>query len=260
MAKIIQASESIKVQEKLNKWATHLAEDKNLLQYFINEENKTQYGFEVGFYQYLELVNSIGTSVFKMRFGLVEDPQKHLKFALFLWGENKSGGQTTPFVQLDAADWIKAPSVKDLKYNDEGNGQPSTTIPALLAYSRYVAWESATSVKGFPFNDLFKVENYATGLKGYTYQREDFISVLTGFDSDVKTEKGLENIEDGAKIRFSFNCLGYDYKDGVPQNGYFDILILAVIKPTVTNGIQEEEVRGLFSDTGAPCPPTCGDN
>ncbi len=265
MVKVIHRSQSAQVQEKLNKWVSYLESGKKLIDCFTGKDGKLKEGFEISFYDYLELANSIGTQTFKIRFGLVNDDDGDPKFALFLWGEDKEANQTTPFLQVDYQDWITPPSILHIIYNGSGQGLPSTTIPALLAYDRLAAWNDAANDPDFSFADLFQLEQYKTGLQGYTYQRVDFVSILNGFNDFIKSEQQMRDLEKAFKVRLNFNCLSYNFEGKNFRNGYFDLLILAITKPASEPADAEKgdensktEIRGIFSDTGIPCPPLCG--
>jgi len=263
MAKIIPTSQNAIVKESLNQWVDYLEKGESLVDFFKDKDGKIAAGFDVSFFDYLSLVNSVGTQVFKVRFGLVANEDRDLKFALFLWGEDKTGNQTSPFLQLDYQDWIVPVAHQHIVYNEAAEGQANTVIPGLLAYNRLRAWNALGEEPSFPFNDLFQMEQYKTGLQGYTYQWVDFVSVLSGFNNSLTNRAAFESVENTAKIRFSFNCLGYDFDGEKPRKGYFDILISVVIILTDTgkeNDETTEEIRGLFSDTGIPCPPLCGGN
>ncbi|EAY29370.1 hypothetical protein [Microscilla marina] len=233
--------DKLELDELTQCWAVHIDRDKpeDLSKYFINSNGYFIEGYEISFNEYLELINSVGTHIFKVRFALMKSSlSTNLLFTIVLWGEDKNGNPTTGYLKLEE---------NDARFG----GKKNTPIPDVLANERLKAWEALKDVTT-PLKRIFQLDAYGgMNLRGYNYQLDDFFDIL----------KGLENQKsEDISIHFKFCCLIYDFqKNGKtqikePQNGYFDLMIAS------STEAYDQVLHNLFYDAGAPCPPMCGEN
>ncbi|HAS46910.1 MAG TPA: hypothetical protein DCS93_40870 [Microscillaceae bacterium] len=234
MARIIDETEFIEITHRWKNCIDQI-QPANMYDYFKNNKGEFLEGYKITFVEYLELINSVGTHLYKARFGLLQDESlNHPMFTLILWGVDKNGNETTGYLLLEAS---------DMKFDEVVH---TGKIADIIGQQRLAAWSAMgqSNRENVPLK-LFKLDAYGgSSLQGYNYKPDDFFNIFAGFQN--------HKMEDVA-VHFDFCCLSFDYQNNESQNGYFDLLISALI---LKEGTQSYE-GSSFYDAGAPCPPLC---
>lgn len=245
MTKIIQRTNAVEVTDMTQTWGKVVneqikkGEKGDLTKYFqLGDSDNIIWGFKAQFNEYLELVNSVGTQTFKVRFGI----NSKGKFVLIVWGIDKNGNNTTNFLVLNQSDVIK-----------KGDSEKDIHIAKILGRTRIKAWKRLERVPPH----MFHIEQYQEGLQGYNYQINDFYNTLDSLSPKVKNpSKDVSVHFHFARLDFAFNS------EEKPQNSYFDLVIssVATIAEDSKTATATATVGYSFYDAAFPCPPFCSND